>query len=305
MSDVNGLHHVGHLVRDLDHAMDLYRRLGFTVPPPAYPVLPRVPGGPAEPFGVANTHVYFPRNFIELVAVIDETSQPPGQAHPIPLQAPDDELPELRAAIGAAAANLASFLERSEGIHILIADTPDIDSVAARLAAAGVSHGGVHAIQRPIETDSGTRMEPARYLEISSDAGPLPEGRIGLAENTSAVVVEDQRHLNGATELTECVLCVPDSALAEFEQRYRTYFGEARANVTILPASALAGRLPGERPAALPAFAAYAVSVRDIAATERLLRDNDLPIVQSGAGELFVPSGAALGTAIIFRQKQT
>ncbi|WP_245899885.1 VOC family protein [Nonomuraea indica] len=317
MADINGLHHVGHVVRDLGQAMDRYRRLGFTVAAPAFPVLPRVVGGAAEPFGVANTHVYFPGDFIELVAVIDDPGDLPGEARPIPLRVPDDKLPGLTAAVRATAANITSFLQRFEGIHIVIADTPDLDGVAARLTAAGVGHGGVHAIQRPVETGAGTVMEPARYLEISGPgrpAGRVPEGRIGFAENAPVEANEDGRHAdhpNGATGLVECLLCVADTALPEVEQRYGAYFGQARAGevtrfdraaVTVVPASALADLLPGERPSALPAFVAYTVSVRDVGGTERLLRDNDVPIARTGSGELFVPADAALGTAIIFRQ---
>ncbi|MGW4799891.1 VOC family protein, partial [Nonomuraea sp. NPDC004297] len=106
--------------------------------------------------------------------------------------------------------------------------------------------------------------------------------------------------------------CVPDAALPEFERRYGACFGPARrdrvvtrfgrADVTVVAASRLAGLLPGERPAALPAFVAYAVSVRDLAATERLLSGNGVPVTRTGPGELFVPASAALGTAIVFRQ---
>ncbi|GAA4972319.1 catechol 2,3-dioxygenase-like lactoylglutathione lyase family enzyme [Nonomuraea thailandensis] len=344
--DVNGLHHVGHIVRDLDQAMERYRRLGFTVPAPACPVLPRVAGGPAEPFGVANTHVYFPGNFVELVAVLPETGPAPGAVRPIPLRVPGDRLPGLVAAIRATAGNIASFLRRFEGLHIMIADTPDLDRVAARLTAAGVRHGGVHTVQRPVETSAGTRMEPARYLEISDPGlpeGRVPEGRIGFAENTAAGPHDDPPrtgHPNGATGLVECVLCAPDAATPELRRRYGAYFGRPRdgwahedrardgrardgrahdgrahdgrapgaarferAGVTVVPASELAELLPGERPAALPAFVAYAVSVGDLAATERFLRRNDVPITRTGPGELFVPADAALGVAIIFRQE--
>ncbi|MEV4896282.1 VOC family protein, partial [Nonomuraea sp. NPDC055795] len=73
--------------------------------------------------------------------------------------------------------------------------------------------------------------------------------------------------------------------------------------VRIVPASALPGLLPGERPPALPAFVAYAVSVRDLPATERFLRGNGVPLATTGSGEIFVPAEAALGAAIIFRQE--
>ncbi|MFF0246886.1 VOC family protein [Streptosporangium sandarakinum] len=315
--DVNGLHHVGHIVRDMDQAMERYRKLGFTVAAPAYPVMPATPGGPAEPFGVANAHVYFPCGFVELVAVIGDPGRMPGNARPIPLRVPDDKVPGLRAAIRATAADIASFLQRFQGVHIMIADTPDIDRVAARLTADDVGHGGVHDIQRPVETATGTRMEPARYLEITRlhpSPGRVPEGRIGFAENAPVKAPWDRRrtdHPNGATGLVECVLCVADTALPELARRYESYFGRARhgrvtrfgrANVTVVAASALAGLLPGERPAALPAFVAYAVAVRDFSATEELLRDNDVPVIRTGPEEMFVPAGAALGVAIVFRQ---
>ncbi|MGV9598919.1 VOC family protein [Streptosporangium sandarakinum] len=315
--DVNGLHHVGHIVRDMDQAMERYRRLGFTVAAPAYPVLPATPGGPAEPFGVANAHVHFPCGFVELVALIGGTGRAPGNARPIPLRVPDDEVPGLRAAIRATAANIASFLQRFQGVHIMIADTPGIDRVAARLTADDVGHGGVHDVQRPVETSTGTSMEPARYLEITHprlSPGRVPEGRIGFAENTPVEAARDRRHTdhpNGATGLVECVLCVADTALPESVRRYENYFGRARhgrvtrfdrANVTVVAASALAGLLPGERPAALPAFVAYAVAVRDLSATEKLLRDGDVPVIRTGPEEMFVPAGAALGVAIVFRQ---
>ncbi|WP_236004834.1 VOC family protein [Nonomuraea antri] len=368
--DVQGLHHVGHVVQDMGEAMERYRRLGFTVPAPAYPVLPREPGGPAEPFGVANTHVYFSGAFVELVAVLPESGgRALDGARPIPLRVPDDKLPGLVAAVRATAANITSFLRRFQGLHIMIADTRDLDRVAARLTGDGVSHGGVHAVQRPVETSSGTRMEPARYLEISDPelgAGRVPEGRIGFAENAPSDGLDQQRqteHPNGATGLVECVLCVPDAELAELTRRYTTYYGPPetagtrydetrydetrhdetrhdgmasdmaapqpdrthidrahidqasfdrtgfdqahfdRAGVTVVSVSALAELLPGERPAVLPAFVAYAVSVRDVVATERFLRGNDIPVVRTGDGELFVPAHAALGTAIIFRQQ--
>ncbi|MEQ4718992.1 VOC family protein [Nonomuraea sp. B19D2] len=315
--DINGLHHVGHIVQDMDQAMERYRQLGFTVAAPAYPVMSATPEGPAEPFGVANAHVHFPCSFVELVAVIDDTGRMPGNARPIPLQVPDDKVPGLRAAIRATAANITSFLQRFQGVHIVIADTPDIDCVAARLTADGVSHGGVHDIQRPVETPTGTTMEPARYLEISDpdlSPGRVPEGRIGFAENRPVKAPQDQQHTNhpnGATGLVECVLCVADTALPELERRYGSYFGRARhgrvtrfdrANVTVVAASALADLLPGEHPAALPAFVAYAVAVRDLSAAEKLLRDNDVPVTRTGPAEMFVPTSAALGVAIIFRQ---
>ncbi|MGK5552460.1 VOC family protein [Actinomadura kijaniata] len=303
MGDIEGLHHVGHVVHDMDAAAERYRRLGFAVSPPAYPVLPG-----EGPCGVANAHVYFLRGFVELVAVIDPGRTPSG-ARPLPLRVPEERLPGLRAAVRATTGSIAAFLRRFQGLHIAIADTPDIDAVAARLTAAGVAHGGVHAVQRPVETAAGTAMEPARYLEVSAPGlppGRVPEGRVGFAENAPVEGLRGTDHPNGATGLAGCVLCVADRELPGVRERYGAYFGEpreGRADVTLVAASALGALLPGERPAALPAFVAFTVEVRDITATERLLRAHGVPAARTGAGEVFVPSAAALGAAIVFRQE--
>ncbi|MEU4573428.1 VOC family protein [Nonomuraea sp. NPDC023979] len=308
MGDVNGLHHVGHIVRDMDEAMERYRRLGFTVAEPAYPVLP----GMAEPVGVVNTHVYFPGGFVELVSA----GRVPAGARPIPLRVPDDKLPGLTAAVRATAANIAAFLRRFQGLHIVIADTPDIDAVAARVTAAGVGHGGVHAVQRPVETATGTRMEPARYLELSHPGlppGRVPEGRVGFAQNAP---VDDERHpehANGATALTGCLLHVAAPDLAEVRRRYATYFGPAtqatapdsaqdsaqaaapdRAGVTVTSAPQSGGAPP-----ALPGFAGFTVSVRDLDATVRHLGGNGVAFTRTGR-QAAVP---VLGTTIVFRQE--
>ena len=60
--------------------------------------------------------------------------------------------------------------------------------------------------------------------------------------------------------------------------------------------------LPGERPPALPALAAYTVAVADLGHTTDLLRGNEVPHRATTSGDLFVPASSALGAAIIFRQ---
>lgn len=322
MRDIGHLHHVGHVVGDMIEALALYRRLGFTVPAPAYPALPPRAGASPVPAGAANTHAEFPRSFVELVTYVRDDSRIPGDAKIVPLQAPDEALPEIRERIANASAMVAERLDRFEGLHILMFSSPDVDAAAARLHAAGVGHGGVNTVQRPIETDAGTQVEPIRFLEIDSDEPGLrpatvPEGRVGVVadldpQTQSARLAE---HPNGAVGLVEVVACVAQTDLAATEARYRNYLGRpARtdgpahvfdlegARLTILPDADLATLLPGEHAPALPAFVAYAVAVQDIARTEKLLRDNEIPLNRTATGDLFVPAACALGAAIIFRQ---
>lgn len=318
--DINGLHHVGLVVRDMAAAIETYRRLGFTLPPPAYPTLPTAPGAPARPVGAANTHIYLRRNFVEIVTVVEDGQPIPGDAHLIPLDVPDDKLPGLLAAIRGAAANLAACLDRFQGMHILVVDSTDLDRTAARLDTAGVGHGGVHAVQRPIETAEGTRMVPARYVEINGDEpeaprGRLSEGRVGIAENTAVEGQRQPAHANGAVDLIGCLLCVPDGALPDVERRYEAYLGRAAHRhgptrtfdlddgaVILAAASALPDLLPGEYPPALPAFVGYTIAVHDIAQTEHHLREAAVPHTKPRAGKIVVPASEALGAAITFRQ---
>ncbi|MFG3715502.1 VOC family protein [Micromonospora sp. NPDC047730] len=317
--DIGGLHHVGLVVADMAKAVETCRRLGFTVPPPACPTLPTAPGAPPRPVGAANTHIYLRRNFVEIVTVVEDGQPMPAGARTIPLDVPDDKLPGLLAAVRGAAANLTACLDRFPGMHILIFDSPDIDRAASRLDSAGVGHGGVHAVQRPIETADGTRMVPAHYLEINSDEpgappGRLPEGRLGIAENAAVDEHQQPAHANGAVDLVGCVLCVPDDELPETARRYEAYLGRAAgrdgptatfdlddATVTLVAASAVPNLPPGGRPPAVPAFVGYTVAVHDIARTEEYLRAAGVSHTKPRAGEIVVPASEALGAAIVFR----
>ncbi|GHC39752.1 VOC family protein [Streptomyces cinnamoneus] len=322
--DITRLHHVGHIVDDVAQALILYERLGFVVPPPSCPAMSLREGAAPEPFGAANTHADFPRSFLELatcVKVGDTDRLPPG-TRLVPLQAPAELLPRLVERISETTANLSAFLNRFEGLHILMFSSPDIDATAARLIAAGVRHGGVNTVRRAAPPGAATPVETVRYLEIDGDEpdarpGSVAEGRVGIVADLDPDVqgARHPGHPNGAVDLVEAVLCVADQELAAVQQRYETYLGRparpkgpARvldldgAALTLVPASGLAALLPGERPAALPALAGYTVAVRDLAHTHGLLRRNGLAPRENPSGDLFVPADSALGTAVVFRQ---
>ncbi|MBH5318780.1 hypothetical protein I6N90_13315 [Paenibacillus sp. GSMTC-2017] len=72
--------------------------------------------------------------------------------------------------------------------------------------------------------------------------------------------------------------------------------------VTIVPECCLCDILPGELAPPLPGFAGFSVAVRDIVETRSYLNERGVPVVETPAGEIMVPSIAGLGTAIIFRQ---
>ncbi|MGW6284307.1 VOC family protein [Streptomyces sp. NPDC055107] len=323
--DTTRLHHVGHIVRDLAEASALYGRLGFVVPPPSCPAMPRSEGAAPEPFGAANTHADFPDSFLELATCVDagDPGRLPADTRLVPLEAPAEVLEQLVERIGETSAHLAAYLDRFQGLHILMFSSPAIDEAAARLTAVGVRHGGVNTVRRAAPSGADSPVETIRYLEIDvrepgtgTGAGTVPEGRVGIVADLDPGI-QSARHLdhpNGATGLAEATLCVADEDLAATRHRYATYLGrhprqerEALvfdldgAALKIIPKSALPTTLPGEELPELPALVAYTVTVRDLPLARDLLHRNDIPVRETPAGDFFVPAKVALGTAVVFR----
>ncbi|MDN3239410.1 VOC family protein [Glycomyces tritici] len=203
--------------------------------------------------------------------------------------------------------------------------TRDAEQTAIRLDQAGVRHGGARALQRPVTTAEGTELAPIKFLEISDDdpAAPpnmVPEGRVGAAEDAPHELLDAQTglaHPNGATGLTECVLCVGDSDLQAAGERYERYLGLPASldrstssftldssRLTLTTPDGLAALLPGERPLTAPGISAYTVEVADLAAAEAHLRAQNVEFGRSADGRPFIPAKAAFGTALVFQQSQ-
>ncbi|MEU9851700.1 VOC family protein [Streptomyces sp. NPDC047974] len=303
--DLTRLHHVGHVVSDMAQAIALYRRLGFHVPPPSVPAPAPREGAEPEPFGAANTHADLSRSFVELVTPVKPGSTaglPPG-TRIVPLQAPAEKLPLVMSRIEETSSRLVGWRDRFEGLHILMFSSPDVDAAGQRLAAAGVVHGGVNTVGRPVETPDGVRTELVRYLEIDG----APEGRVGVVADVDPEFQHTRQldHPNGAQDLVEAVLCVPDGQLPLVSERYARYLGRPispEGPVTLLTRAELSDLLPGEEPPALPALVACTVAVPDVARVRTLLAENGLPVRETARGELFVPAEASLGAALIFRE---
>jgi hypothetical protein len=314
---VSHLHHAGHVVRTIKSAIALYRRMGFVVPPPSFPALAPRPGEPVRAFGAGNTHVSLRNSFVELVTVIDDQQggRVDADATLVPLQAPPEVLKQLTDDITQTARRISHALDRFEGLHILVFGTPDADTTVARLEAEGVVHGPVTRVQRPVGTGATAQQISIGFVEIDSEPGLSPEGRLALAEdgpvNSTPLAARD--HSNGAVELVESVLCVPDDELSQYERRYSRYlqrpartegslriFDLGDSTVMIVPDSALGSVLPAEVPPDLPAFVAYGLAVRDLSTTRDVLERSEFPVRTSPLGGIFVPASAALGAAIIF-----
>lgn len=317
-AEIKFIHHVGHVVSDMEAALELYRKLGFVCSPPSYPVMSENEGEPSKPFGAANAHADFVGSFIEIVTVAQQGARIPDNAQLIPLQASPDVLQAIVEKIRRTVDTISRCLSRYEGAHILSFGTEDADKTAHRFKMRGIGHSGVNTVQRPLEVSKGEGIQlvPVRYLEIDGDN--LLEGRLAVAENPPSTIMEKQvhpSHPNGATDLVESILCVDDSELDEFTRRYGRYleceaqtdggahfFNLEKARITIVPESRLSELLPGETAPPVPGFVGYVVAVRDITHTRYYLERNGVPVVEMASGDLFIPAASALGTAIVFRK---
>jgi hypothetical protein len=321
--DVGYIHHVGLCVDDMVAALELYRQLGFMLPAPAYPTMPRVEGGEPEPFGVANTHATFERNFVEMLTIVKEdgSTRIPDDATLLPLQVPPEMRATIEEKIETTVAGIRASLERFEGLHVLVFQSSEPDATAQRISDAGVEHTGVNTVQRPIVTPDGLSMEALRFLEVTRQDGDdvkTPEGRIAFASSPDGEVRHAtgfMDHPNGAYDLVEAWLCVSPDELGGFEARYEAYTGRTASAsgparsfqldgsaLTLVADGDLDAILPGEKAPGLPALVAYAVAVRDVGATRALLTANGFPVTDAPSGDIFVPASAALGGAVVFRQ---
>ncbi|CAA7602773.1 Glyoxalase-like domain protein [Acididesulfobacillus acetoxydans] len=309
---IDGLHHVGHLVHDLESGLALYKRLGFTMTTPSVPAVPLQKAAPLSPFGAANSHADFEEhNFVELATVLTGAGKVPVGTRLVPLQVPEKVMPRFLEIINRTLTKLNACLNRFEGLHILVFRATDVYAQAMRLSLEGIGHSGVASTQRQSNAENKSSEGVLRVLEIDDPSNPVPEGRLAIAGTPTI----SSTHPNGALGLIESILYVAEADLPEFLLRYEKYLNrpartEANVNVfelggsriIIATDSVLETILPGEHAPELPAFVAFTIRVQNIEQTRKLLLSHGFTPRISSLGGLFVPAAEALGTAILFRQ---
>src|SRR2546421_3302625 len=107
----HGLDHIVHAVHDLDTAADLYRRLGFTVG-----------ARNRHPWGTHNRIVQLPGFFVELLNVAEP-----------------DKIPATRAGAFSFGAFNRDFIERGQGLSMLVLESRDAQADAGAFRHAGIS----------------------------------------------------------------------------------------------------------------------------------------------------------------------
>jgi hypothetical protein len=137
-----GLDHIVHVVRDLDAAADLYRRLGFIV---------GARNRHSRSWGTQNQIVQLPGTYIELLAVTDAT----------------EIAPHLPRHFSFGAFN-RDWVAREQGLSMLVLEgrgAPDVDA----FRATGIGDYELYEFERQGERPDGTPVKLAFALAFASD----------------------------------------------------------------------------------------------------------------------------------------
>jgi catechol 2,3-dioxygenase-like lactoylglutathione lyase family enzyme len=135
-----GLDHIVHAVRDLDAAAELYRGLGFTVG-----------ARNKHPWGTHNMIVQFPNSFIELLTLAE------------PDKLGGDGFSRMFGAFN------GEFIERHEGLSLLILQSRDANADEAAFRAEGIAAAPVMRFEREGKRPDGTTVKLAFSLAFAED----------------------------------------------------------------------------------------------------------------------------------------
>ncbi|HKF71033.1 MAG TPA: VOC family protein [Stellaceae bacterium] len=276
-------------VNDLEAARETYRRMGFTLTPPAQ-----------HPWGTANSLVQLQGNFLELLAVAD----------PAKIPAPEPG----RFSFGAF--NQA-FLRRRQGLSMLVFQSSDARRDQAEFAARGLQTYEPFDFSRQAKLPDGSLKTVAFTLAFVTEPR-MPDAAFFTCQQHAPEFFwkpEYQRHANGARAVVEVVMLANDpGGLAEFfgkllepdavsraEGALRVRLGEGA--LSVLDATRLALRFPGIRLRDVlrkPHFAGYSIAVADLDVAEDVLERNDIPAERSD-DRLQIAAEHGFGTVIELR----
>lgn len=245
----SSLDHLGWANRDPWVLHARFERLGFQLTPWVSHAGSVMPGWPTVPFGTGNRCAMLrDGSYLELLGVADPARPLDG---------------------------LERYLDRYEGLHILVLGMGDAEANLARLQRAGVPMPGVSRRERLV-SDAEPERSRARFVEL-----PLPEapeGRVLLTQHLTPELLWQERfldHPNRTVALEAAILAVENPASSA--ARLSRFAGRpvvpdalggfalpvAGGVVRLLPPEALRFVLPGVAPPALPCIVAAVVRVDD------------------------------------------
>ena len=280
-----GLDHIVHAVRNLDAAADLYRRLGFTVG-----------ARNRHAWGTHNHIVQFPGFFIELLTLAE------------PDKLGSDGFSTLFGAYN------RDFVQRNEGLSVLILESKDAHADESDFRAAGILTAPTMRFEREGKRPDGAMVKVAFSLTFADDKGS-PDIRFVTCQQHYPENFWNpafQRHANGTTGIIGLV------AVAEQPRRHAHFFETfagappiasddgftittPRGTIDMLTPAAFTRRFGVSAPdvSAGPRLAALRFATDDMRALEAIPEQAGIAGIFAGNPTVVGP-GDAMGAVLIF-----
>ncbi|HZP70488.1 MAG TPA: VOC family protein [Pseudolabrys sp.] len=280
-----GLDHIVHAVRDLDRAADRYRRLGFTVG-----------ARNRHSWGTHNHIVQFPGCFIELLTVAE------------PEKLGDDGFSTLFGAYN------RDFLERGEGLSLLILESKDAAADEKQFRASGIAASPVMRFEREGRRPDGSTVKVGFSLAFAED-GAAPGIHFAVCQQHYPENFWNpafQTHANGATAIVGAV------AVASQPEKHRQFLAAfagapaapveggfavqtPRGTIDVLTAAAFTQRYGVKAPDVSRGarLAALRFQAKDAGLLEALPEQAGIAGISPG-GLTVIGPGDAMGAVLIF-----
>ncbi|HEX9491184.1 MAG TPA: VOC family protein [Stellaceae bacterium] len=285
MPPLSGIDHVLIAVADLDRAWLGWERLGFTL----------TPRGRHLQQGTGNYCVMFPRDYIELLGVVD-AAQGGGSEGTL---------------------GLGDFLRAGEGARGVAFATRSAAETAAELQRRGVAAGAPRDLARQLELPEGTALPRFKLVSLPPEATPGLSAFV--CEHLTPDLVRRPAwlvHANGAVGLRGVTVLV--AATEKLRLPYETLFGAGVITTDdVLTVHAGPHRLTFVTPddftalypeaavdvdRALPAIAAVTLTSRDLARTADHLTQWHVAHEALADGTVLVQPAEASGTLLVFKR---
>jgi hypothetical protein len=214
---------------------------------------------------------------------------------------------------GPIADQLRSAMKRYVGLHLIALGTADAASDHVRLERDGFPTIPMVNLQRPVDTPDGEKT--ARFSVARVPPGTMAEGRIQFCQHHTPEVPWQQRwmtHRNGATALTDILICVVD--VVEAADRYSRFIGvpavlgapgcwliaTERGRIVLMDYETMGHVLPGLSPPDLPFMAAFAVACDDLAKVREIVATQRLNLIRDDGNVIITAPLPEMGTAVAF-----
>ena len=179
LKNIVGIDHAVVMVKNLDHAAERWKQLGFTVSPR---------GTHSAHMGTGNYTIMLDPDYVELLGVLTATE------HNAPARA---------------------FLDKREGIERIAFTAVDSAAGAAEIRARGYAAAGPTDFERPVTMPDGT-LSAAKFRIFQWPVAEAPGGvRIFACQHKTRETVwipELMKHANGARRLKQVLIATPEPA---------------------------------------------------------------------------------------------